>query len=76
MIGMLWFDDDPDKTLETVIGEAAAYYRKKYGADPNICMVNTAATGSAPAGITLRYNKTIRPNSLLIGVENGIHPGA
>ena len=28
--GMMWFDDDPKKTLTVKIIDAADYYRKKY----------------------------------------------
>ena len=72
MIGMLWFDPDPKKTLETKIAEAAAAYKAKFGRDPNACMVSQAAEGSAPLGIALERSKTIQPNHLLIGEKDGI----
>jgi hypothetical protein len=42
-IGMLWFDDDPKKSLTQKIVGAADYYRHKYGCVPNICVVNVNA---------------------------------
>jgi len=39
-IGLLWFDNDPRSDLETKVSCAAAYYRKKYGQEPNLCFVH------------------------------------
>ena len=87
MKGLLWYDPDPKKTLETKIAEAAQAYRAKYGQEPNACMVSLAADGSAPPacqqpdplvvfagrlGIALERSKTIQPNHMLIGVDHGI----
>ncbi|MGB7511666.1 MAG: hypothetical protein WBP54_10300 [Pelodictyon phaeoclathratiforme] len=39
-IGLLWFENDPKKSFETIIKEAADYYKNKYGKDPNMVVVN------------------------------------
>lgn len=39
-IGLLWFDNDPKSDLETKVSRAAAYYREKYGQEPNLCFVH------------------------------------
>ncbi len=36
MIGMLWFDNDPKRSLEEKVEFAAAYYEKKYGRKPTL----------------------------------------
>ena len=38
--GMMWFDNDKQTSLSAKVNKAAAYYRKKYGRSPNLCMVN------------------------------------
>lgn len=39
-IGMLWLDDNPNRSLEEKVVRAAHYYQQKYGSDVNICYVN------------------------------------
>lgn len=72
-IGMLWFDDDPRKTLDTKIQQAAARYREKYGRAPNACYVNPAAiaANSTRNGLHIIAARTIRPNYLWLGIEDG-----
>ena len=38
--GMLWFDNNPKTNLASKIKQAAEYYRQKYGAAPNLCLVH------------------------------------
>jgi hypothetical protein len=40
-IGMLWLDADSSRTFEEKIKRAADYYRRKYGRQPELCMVNS-----------------------------------
>jgi hypothetical protein len=47
--GMLWFDNDPKTSLEAKIITAADYYRQKYGAVPNACVVNQKVLAPIPA---------------------------
>jgi len=39
--GLLWYDDNPDTTLEDKIRKAATRYRQKFGQTPNVCYVRT-----------------------------------
>ena len=39
-VGMLWLDDDRNRTLDEKVSRAVEYYREKYGRMPNICLVN------------------------------------
>lgn len=39
-IGLLWFDNDKQRSLEDKVARAAAHYRQKYGAPPTVCFVN------------------------------------
>ena len=70
-IGLLWYDDDPRKTLEMKIEQAAARYREKYGSAPTACFVNPSAVAqpTRQAGMRVAPGRTIRPNYLWIGVD-------
>jgi hypothetical protein len=60
-IGMLWYDDDPQRPLEAKIGRAADRYREKYGRLPDTCYVHAQAMpvqapandGAAPNAVQL-----------------------
>lgn len=71
-VGMLWLQNDPKKTLEQKVEEAAAYYAKKYGAQPNLCYVNSCMlNGNTLTGaVELRPNRYILPNHFWIGVAD------
>jgi hypothetical protein len=70
-IGMLWYDNDPKATLETKIQRAVDYYRKKYGAAPNLCFVNTKTEGEGPEGIEVRRTHQVLKNHLWLGKSEG-----
>lgn len=74
--GLMWYDDDPRKTLDAKIEQAAARYREKYGRAPNACFVNPAQTGSTGGSEALRVvaRPTIRLNYLWIGVDDSVEP--
>lgn len=73
-IGLLWFDDDPKKTLDVKIEQAAARYREKYGRTPNACYVSPATTvaESKKPGLRVLPARGIRPNYLWIGVDEKV----
>lgn len=43
--GLLWFDDNPNTTLEDKVLRAAAHYERKYGRRPDLCFVHPGAFG-------------------------------
>lgn len=71
-VGLMWYDDDPRKSLEMKIQQAAVRYREKHGCAPTACFV------SARAGVASRiYNgmriaplRTVRANYLWLGVDD------
>lgn len=72
--GMLWWIDTPKETLTSNIEKAVAYYRHKYGREPNLCLVNPSALKSVKAGdeapqIVIRPYRPVLPGHLWIGVE-------
>jgi hypothetical protein len=69
--GMLWFDNDPSTALAAKVQRAAEYYHRKYGVNPDTCVVNPAMLGERPlqAGkIAVRGSRSILPGHLWIGV--------
>lgn len=46
-IGMLWFDDSPNRPLGDKIQRAATYYESKYGRSPNACYVHSSCLSDA-----------------------------
>jgi hypothetical protein len=72
VIGLLWFDNDKTKPLPEKIGEAAAYYRTKYGGHPNVCLVNPKTLGDeqpAVSGVKVSASRQVMPNHFFVGVE-------
>lgn len=63
-LGLLWYDNDPKKTLERKVLEAAIRYREKFGSEPNVCYVNPTQLEGQIVPPTFRFvgMKTIRPN--------------
>jgi len=71
-IGMLWFDNDPKCDLTSKIMKAAAYYKAKYGQEPNQCYVHPSVIRDAgfPSGeIHICTTPGMLPNHIWIGVE-------
>lgn len=71
-VGLMWYDDDPRKTLDAKIEQAAARYHEKYGSTPTACYVSTAAGASTGMrnGVRVAPLRTLRANYLWIGVED------
>ena len=79
MIGMLWYDADPRRTLAEKIAAAMAYHQKKYGQLAPICLVNTKdAEGNDLAAVGKELNLVVRavrivsPSHLWLGEEKEI----
>ncbi len=44
-VGWLWFDNDPDRTVEEKVLRAVQRYREKFGRAPDVCYVHPQAIG-------------------------------
>jgi hypothetical protein len=76
-IGLLWFDDNKDKSLATKVYEAAAAYRAKprfAGKTPNVCYVHPSTLPEVQEthlnGMRIVAASTVAPHHLFVGVEN------
>ena len=79
--GMMWFDDNPKKSLPGKITDAAIFYARKYGQRPNKCLVNPKAlsngdpiqvavfTPGTETTIEIAAMQGILPGHMWIGVE-------
>ncbi|HJS29224.1 MAG TPA: hypothetical protein VJ768_06360 [Anaerolineales bacterium] len=71
-IGMLWYDNDPKKTLVDKVGQAATYYHEKYGKRPDLCFVHPSlAPGERErtGAVEIRSSGSVLPNYFWIGVN-------
>lgn len=85
--GMLWFDNDNNRTIAAKIERAIKYYQEKYDRSPNICYLNpktlNGAGKSNPKNLNergeelivgkIKVQKTslVLPNHFWIGVDKG-----
>ena len=70
-LGMLWFDNDPKTNLVSKIKQAAEYYRQKYGAVPNLCLVHPSMLAdktTEESRIAVRAYRPVLPGYLWIGL--------
>lgn len=73
-IGMLWNDDNGQRSLAEKVARAAEYFRGKYGERPTVCYVHPSLlpTGEATAGgVRLMPSKSVLVNHFWLGVNGG-----
>jgi len=76
--GMLWFDNDPKKSLDLKIEQAVDYYRHKYGLSPDLCLVNpgnllknnSQSETTLVGRVVIRPFRSVLPGHLWIGMED------
>jgi len=68
-VGLLIFDDSPDRTLKEKAGRAARRYREKHGTEPNVCYAHPKDFEEV-VGIEVKFLSTVLRHHLWIGVEN------
>jgi len=83
-IGMLWYDNDPKSAIGAKIEKAAAYYRTKYGKDPNVCFIHPSMipkdTTPGPESarnsskIEVRTSSSVLPNHFWMGINGTVIP--
>jgi len=71
-IGLLWFDNDPKRSLEDKISAGAERYVAKFGVRPNACFVNPAVLEKEKAqieGLQVLTAQNILPHHFWLGVQ-------
>ena len=76
-VGLLWFDDNKDKSLKTKVNEAMAAYCAKprfAGKTPNTCYVHPSVLPENQevclTGVRVVATATVAPNHFLVGEED------
>ena len=71
--GILWFDNSK-LSLADKVRKAAAYYKKKYSRDAELCLVHPSMMGdpilSEVDKITVRAYRPVLPGHMWIGIED------
>lgn len=71
-IGMLWFDDSP-RPLPAKVERAVEHFRRKYGQQPTLCLVNPVLVNAGKEvvqGVEVRGARTVLPHHFLVGVDD------
>lgn len=71
--GMLWFDNS-ELTLQQKIEKAIAYYEKKHGRKPELCLIHPSiipvdGVQVEIEGLVIKSYKYIVPGHLWVGIE-------
>ena len=74
--GMLWFDNS-QTALTVKIQKAVDYYQKKYGRDPDLCLVHPSMMEKNERQLeinkmTVRPYRPVLPGHIWIGIEDKI----
>ena len=72
--GMLWFDNS-QTALTVKIQKAVDYYHKKYGRNPDLCLVHPSMLESNQRQLevnklTVRPYRPVLPGHIWIGIED------
>lgn len=71
--GLLWFDDNKNRTLAQKVKDAAERHLEKFEQPATVCRLNaTDANGDTAIGsIRLVVSPNVLPHHFLVGVDNG-----
>ena len=69
--GLLWFDNDPNRSLEEKVARASQRYEAKFGRLPNSCYVNPALLEAKKqvGDIQVMGADNILPHHFMIGIS-------
>lgn len=70
-VGMLWYDDNPNRALAEKLATASEHYLAKYGVRPDVCYLHTSSadhTSEDRHGLKLILAPDILPNHFWLGV--------
>ncbi len=71
-VGMLWLDNDRQRSLDEKVNRAAEYYLEKYGRSPELCLVNSRSlTEKKKVGqIEVQPAPTVLPHHFWLGMKS------
>ncbi|MEZ4590026.1 MAG: hypothetical protein R3D55_02600 [Chloroflexota bacterium] len=70
-VGMLWLDDDRNRSLDEKVSRAVAYYEEKYGRMPELCLVNKTmlAEEKQVGKVSVQPQSMILPHHFWLGMK-------
>ena len=71
-IGLLWYDNDPKRSLEDKILAGAQRYQAKFGQFPNTCLVHPTSLGPEQVrvqGLSVVGAQNVLPHHFFLGVS-------
>jgi hypothetical protein len=71
--GLLWYDNDPKRSLSVKVDQAVTRYRARFGRKPTVCYLNEVdLNGHAGEvkGIRLQPKSNVLRHHLLVGEES------
>ena len=69
-IGLLWYDADAKKPMQTKIDEAAERYIEKHQLMPNLCYLHPSQV-TVHSNLRVEASAYVQPNYIMVGVEEG-----
>ena len=70
--GLLWYDNDPKRSLSVKVDQAVTRYRARFGHKPTVCYLNEADLNGHEdevRGIRLETRPNVLRHHLLVGEE-------
>lgn len=70
--GLLWFDNNDQRDMESKLQRAVDYYEKKYGKRPSVCVVHPLSTMGRRRnllGVNIRTSNSVLPHHFWLGEE-------
>lgn len=71
MLYFVWYDDSPKKPAVDKLQEAIVAYVERFKMPPILVLVN-AADNLELAGIAVRCERTVQPNTFWLGFEDHV----
>ena len=71
--GLLWYDNDPKRSLSAKVDQAVTRYRARFGRKPTVCYLNEVDLNGHTEevkGIRLQSKSNVLRHHLLVGEEN------
>ncbi|WP_420642268.1 hypothetical protein [Candidatus Leptofilum sp.] len=70
-VGMLWLDDDRNRSLDEKVNRAVDYYREKYGRMPELCLVNKKVLSEEKrvGKVSVQPQAAILPHHFWLGMK-------
>ena len=75
MLFLVWFDDNPKTLVADKIQAAIAAYVERFQARPGLVLVN-AVDQMELAGVVVRSERTVQPNTFWVGLDDANLPTA